>query len=273
MRRLVIWASLVAAVAGIMANLAPEAWADPTAPSSVVIVIHGGGWWSGDAGEVASICAALETPDRASVAPNYTLSMVAPFPAANRELARLTRQLRERGFERVYAVGVSAGGNLAAWLGVKGLVDGFVCWSAPADLTRFDWWRPAPGWVVRRFAPTARKRVNASPALRPMSVPALIIHSRDEWIPVRQARRLRDADPLARLVILPGKAHGRKTAPQALPCTIAWLDSLDGAVTRVSPPSVDGGEAASAETIAYGVCPFPADRQLCAGKIPWRAIT
>jgi acetyl esterase/lipase len=229
MRRLFIWASLVAAVAGIMVILVPEARADPRNPSSVVIVIHGGGWWTGDAGQMASICAALETPERASVAPNYTLSMVAPFPAANRDLARLTRRLRERGFERVYAVGCSAGGNLAAWLGAKGLVDGFVCWSAPSDLRRCDWWRPVPGWVVHRFAPTARKRVNASPALRQMSVPALIIHSRDEWIPVRQARRLRDANPLAKLVILPGEAHGLKAAPLALPRTIAWLDSLDGA--------------------------------------------
>jgi acetyl esterase/lipase len=226
MRRLFIWALLVAAVAGITVMHVPDASADSTTPSCVVIAIHGGGWWTGDAEEMASICAALETPERACVAPNYTLSMVAPFPAANRDLARLTRRLRERGFDRVYAVGVSSGGNLAAWLGAKGLVDGFVSWSAPSDLTRFDWWRPLPGWVVHRFAPTARKRTNASPALRQMRVSALIIHSRDEWIPVRQARRLHDADPLSKLVILPGDAHGLNAAPLALPITTTWLDSL-----------------------------------------------
>jgi acetyl esterase/lipase len=226
-RRLLVLVSCVAAAAGIIAVVAPEAGADMGTPSSVVIALHGGGWWAGDSESVAFICAALETPERACVAPDYTLSMVAPFPAANRDLARLTRGLREQGFERVYAVGVSSGGNLAAWLGAKGLVDGFVSWSAPSDLRRIDWWRRGPGWVVHRFAPTRRNRINASPALRQMSVPALIIHSQDEWIPLGHAQRLHDADPLSELTILPGSAHGLQAAPVALPLTVTWLDSLE----------------------------------------------
>lgn len=191
-------------------------------PQDAVLAIHGGGWWSGSPTRMQQVCDSLPE-DIACFTPAYTLSTTKPFPAANRDLMRFTHALRCQGYEHIYAIGSSAGGNLAAWLAMKGLVDGAVTWSAPANLKRIDWHRAKPGWVVHRFAPSKRKRWQASPALRPINVPMLILHSRHEWIPPRQAWRLHHAAPLSKLTLLDGDEHAFAYFDQAMPLTLDWL--------------------------------------------------
>ncbi len=189
---------------------------------TAVIVIHGGGWWSCNPSQVRPVCDVLR-PYVDTYAPEYTLSMVSPFPQANRDLKAYVENLRSIGYERILAVGVSAGGNLAAFLAQHDLVDGFVSWSAPTDLRRFDWYRRTPGWVVERFAPTRRKKIRASPALHSITAPGLIIHSEAEWMPLFMARRLHAAAPASDLVVLPGTAHGMVYFDLAMPITLQWI--------------------------------------------------
>ena len=189
--------------------------------ATAVVVIHGGGWWTGSAADVQPVCDAL--PEFDCYRPSYTLSMTAPFPAANVDLRAYVAELRLRGYDRVLAVGLSAGGNLSAWLAARGYVDGAVTWSAPSDLRVFDWWRRTPGWVVHRFAPYRSDRRRASPAWHGVDVPILIIHSRRERMPLDQARRLRAASPLGRLVVLDGRDHAMGYFDRAMPLTRGWL--------------------------------------------------
>lgn len=191
--------------------------------NTAVVTIHGGGWWSGAPTRVSPICEEVASAGLPCFTPDYTLSMSAPYPRANRDLARFVADLRAQGYDQIFAVGASAGGNLAAWLASRGLVEGYVTWSAPSDLRRIDWKRPIPGWVVHRFAPKKWKRYAASPALRTITVPGLIFHSRDEWIPVGQARRLRRATPNGTLRVLSGSAHAMSYFDRAITPTVNWL--------------------------------------------------
>lgn len=201
-----------------------------------VIAIHGGGWWSGSPSTMQRVCDAVPI-EFACFTPSYTLSMQRPFPAANYDLTRFVHDLRSQGYEHVYAIGSSAGGNLAAWLAMRGLVDGAVTWSAPSNLRWIDWHRRKPGWVVHRFAPGKWKRVKASPALHHINVPMLIFHSRHEWIPAKQAWRLHRAAPLSKLVLLDGEAHALSYYDEAMPLTAAWLQQFVTPSPETEPPA------------------------------------
>jgi pimeloyl-ACP methyl ester carboxylesterase len=113
----------------------------------------------------------------------------------------------------VLAVGLSAGGNLAAWLAARGYVDGAVTLERPVRPARFRLVAADAGvGSFHRFAPNRSFRRSASPAWHGVDVPILIIHSRREWMPLDQARRLRAASPLGRLVVLDGGDHAMGTS-------------------------------------------------------------
>ena len=198
-------------------------------PGVAVMVIHGGGWWTGSANAAATVCDAVVAQlSLTCFAPDYTLSGVAPFPAANRDLMSAVTYVRALGFSRIGAVGLSAGGNLTAWLAAHGLVDVAAVWSAPSDLTTIPDWNPPkhPGkvGVVRSFAPTASARRAASPGLKTISVPLLVVNSDDELIPLSQARELyRAATGERHLTLLSGTAHASEYTAVELPETLAWL--------------------------------------------------
>ncbi len=85
----------------------------------------------------------------------------------------------------------------------------------------------APSWrtseLHRRLAPTferacaspgmvramveAARHLDVRAALPAITVPTLILHRRDEWVPIEAARDLAERIPGARLVELPGKDH------------------------------------------------------------------
>jgi len=88
-----------------------------------VILIHGGGWRSGDRSQVVPMAQRLAAEGYVAVAVEYRLSPEARYPAALHDLKSAVRWLRAHAREltldtsRIAALGCSAGGHLAALLG------------------------------------------------------------------------------------------------------------------------------------------------------------
>lgn len=89
-----------------------------------VIVIHGGGWRSGDRSQHYPMAQKLVGLGYVCFTPEYRLSTEALFPAAVYDLKETIRWVRSRarefGFDsdKMAVAGFSAGGELAAFLGV-----------------------------------------------------------------------------------------------------------------------------------------------------------
>ncbi len=93
-------------------------------PTPLVIFYHGGGWRTGDKGDIST--KALQEFLQAGVsvaAVNYRYTSTAPLPAPYLDSARALQTLRSRAGEwnldpqRVAAYGPSAGGGISMWLG------------------------------------------------------------------------------------------------------------------------------------------------------------
>lgn len=96
-----------------------------TKPLPVVICIHGGGWHAGTRGDMESYGRLIIETGFAALLPDYRLSGTAPHPAQIDDmesvLAWIAREGRSLGLDstRVSVTGVSAGGHLAALLGLR----------------------------------------------------------------------------------------------------------------------------------------------------------
>jgi pectinesterase len=92
-------------------------------PQPAVILIHGGGWRSGDRSQTMPMARRLADAGYVAVAAEYRLSPEALYPAAVHDLKAAIRFLRAQGTRfridttRIAALGCSAGGQLAALLG------------------------------------------------------------------------------------------------------------------------------------------------------------
>ena len=91
-------------------------------PFPVVLLIHGGGWRSGDRSQELPMAEALAERGFAAVTVEYRLSGEAQYPAGIHDLKTAVRWIRAHAAEyhlrpdRVAAMGGSAGGTLAAML-------------------------------------------------------------------------------------------------------------------------------------------------------------
>jgi pectinesterase len=94
-----------------------------TTPAPAVILLHGGGWKSGDRSQTIPMARRLAGDGFVAVAVEYRLSPEALYPAAVHDAKAAVRWLRSRGkefgidTEKIAALGCSAGGQLAAFLG------------------------------------------------------------------------------------------------------------------------------------------------------------
>lgn len=94
-------------------------------PLPVVICIHGGGWQMGTRGDLDYYGRLITEAGFAAILPSYRLSGMAPHPAQIEDmeavLAWIAREGLTQGLDqtRVSLTGVSAGGHLAALLGLR----------------------------------------------------------------------------------------------------------------------------------------------------------
>lgn len=93
---------------------------------TAIIIIHGGGWRSGNRTQHYALAQRLAMLGYACFTPEYRLSTEALFPAAVYDIKAAIRWVRQNAAKygidtsRVTALGFSAGGELAAFAGVTG---------------------------------------------------------------------------------------------------------------------------------------------------------
>jgi acetyl esterase len=223
-----------------------------THAAPAIVLVHGGGWQSGDKASLAAIATTFAQAGFSSFSVDYRLAPAAPYPAAVDDVAAAVRWLRDPAQvqrfgidpKRVGLFGVSAGGTIAAWVAMSGtgsLDDGsrvraVATWSGPMALVRY---------AVRRTptAPTSSVAVylgcdphrcrsrerDASPVTHVdgSDPPMLVVNSRHELVPTDQARAmdliLQSAGVDHKLLLFRGGRHAEQLAPVALAPTLSFF--------------------------------------------------
>lgn len=208
-------------------------------PLPAIVYIHGGGFVSGDKAIGRAFSIALAQGGYFTVTISYRLADEAPLPAAIKDCKAAVRFLRANAEdlgldpERIGVWGHSAGGHLAAYLGVTG--------NAPethGTIGEHDDASSAVACVVDFFGPTdfatmpleranlvrprlfgegdhEKKMAHASPMtfVDANDPPFLIIHgTEDNLVPIEQSDRfalkLKDAGVKNELIRVEGAGHG-----------------------------------------------------------------
>ncbi len=215
----------------------------PTAPGPHpgVIVIHGGGWYTGIRGWDQELGVALAEAGFVAFGVDYRLAPAFTYPAPVEDLQTAVRWVRAHGSDfgvdpgRLGAIGESAGGHLAALLAVLGSgardtgsrIGVAVSLSGPMDLgrlaadvgnTRLSDGMTGPEAIEQflgcRGPACAGPLREASPLtyVDGSDAPMLLANSTHEVIPLSQvtemAGALREAHVPVRLIEIPGSAHG-----------------------------------------------------------------
>jgi len=267
-----------------------DLWLPPEKPEPepvpAVVFLHGGGWRAGSrrlagpafAGAGPNPFEQVAQAGIAVASADYRLSGEARWPAQLHDVKAAVRWLRARAGElgldgeRIAAWGESAGGHLAALLGLtagdpalegslgvtgpSSRVAAVVAWYAPSDLlamaadtggqpgdpgTREAGLLGAPPSEVPDLAAQASPLVHVSPAAPPF----LLLHgAADRAVPCAQSQRLRDALAEAgagvELALYPAAGHMWAGAPGAAP----WaLRQTIAALSRWLLGQVPGGIA------------------------------
>jgi acetyl esterase/lipase len=208
-------------------------------PFPGVVVIHGGGWTSGNARDVAEESTLLTEEGFVAFAVDYRKAPTFTFPAQVEDMEAAVRFIREHAEEfnvdpaQLGALGGSAGGQLAAMLGVVGegpgdegsRVNVVVSWSGPMDFTERPQARIAPRQdrplgrgPVRRYLGCAplicpQLYVDASPVshVDPTDAPIFLANGTAESVALSQPQSMleamKEADVPAQLVEIPGQFH------------------------------------------------------------------
>ena len=210
-------------------------------PFPAVVFLFGGGWRDGDRRQMRHFVEGMARLGYVGVAPDYRLVPAARFPTQVEDCKAAIRWLRAHAAEygiradRIGVVGFSAGGHLAAMLGVTGPQDGFegagtaaepssrvqavVSFFGPTDFSTRDWPADLEREVIVPFLggawadrPDAYRQASPIGYASADAPPFLFFHgSDDRLVPLDQSRRL--ADRLsrlgvpARLVVFEGEGH------------------------------------------------------------------
>jgi acetyl esterase/lipase len=220
---------------------------------AAVLVLHGGSWRGGDKRDLESIALGMARAGFVAVNVNYSLDAKPAFPAELIDVQAAIRWVRDNAEEhgidprRVGAMGVSAGGQLAALAGAVGtgpLTDGVrlgavVSWSAPMNLLALTGYAPPPASILWNLvlvdvlgcpgATCPERYVAFSPVTHVTAddSPMLLVNSlADPSVPYLQtqamADRLRVAGVPVQVLPVPGSSHGGY-ADQALIPSVAFL--------------------------------------------------
>ena len=208
-----------------------------------IVCIHGGGFRAGDRAGWNERCKKLAGRGYVAVTVTYRLAPRSQFPAAVQDVKAAVRWLRANAGkyhvdpDRIGAVGDSAGGHLAQFLGVTGDVTQFdgdqnpgqssrvacvVNFYGPSDLTRsygksVDAAEVLPLFLGGDVEHQRRRHILASPLywVTPAAAPTLLIHgTEDKYVNYEQATwildRLKAANVEVELLTLQGAGHGFK---------------------------------------------------------------
>ena len=207
-----------------------------------VVFLHGEGWRAGNRGQMRHFIEGMARMGYVGVAAGYRLVPVAHFPAQVEDCKAAVRWLRANAAkyridsEHMGVVGFSAGGYLAAMLGVTGSHDGFdgtggnaeqsaqvqavVSFFGPADFSARNWPKDLETEIIvpflgGSFADKADRYKSASPInyVTKDAPPFLFFHGTDDkLVPVDQsirfAEKLRLAGVPTEMVALEGEGHG-----------------------------------------------------------------
>jgi acetyl esterase/lipase len=216
--------------------------------SPVVVVVHGGGWVSGDKAEAPAVglCGAVASIDMTCLSVNYSLGGANPWPVQLSEMGDVMTWVKANASyyngdpTRVAFWGISAGGHIAleAAYRVPGIAT-VVSWSGPTDL--LTWRHFAPVYCSGTGLLCTARRYDASPvkfvssgyikgtSIIPLeSPPTYLAHSvGDSTVPFSQAVELDAALTAAgvehEFLQATGSQHSTGLSAQAMTSTKAWL--------------------------------------------------
>lgn len=195
-----------------------------------VVLIHGGGWRSGDREQVAGLAERIAARGYVTLNVTYRLVPAAIFPAALQDVQQaivwLRRQASAQAVDpaRIATWGYSAGAHLAALAGSLGPGDRYFVESArvaavvaggiPSDLRKFKGGTLVPDFLGERWSADSAAFREASPAAQISAgdPPVFLYHgSWDTLVPFDQAtdyQRALDAAGIANeLYVLRGLGH------------------------------------------------------------------
>lgn len=204
----------------------------------LIVFIHGGAWLQGDKSEAKDVALLLAQAGFAVASINYRLTDEAVFPAQLEDCRAAVRFLRENASEygynpdRIGVWGVSAGGHLAALLGVDAAqaaekVQAVVDWCGPTNLisvagqagsrTKIDY-DTAKGPVALLLGGLVKDKADLAKQASPVTFvdkddpPILIVHGDiDDLVPYAQSEELiellKKENVPSKLVTLQGVAH------------------------------------------------------------------
>ena len=191
-----------------------------------IVVVHGGGWRSGDKNRFAHIAGALAEQGFAAACIGYRLLPEVEFPAPVLDCKAAVRWVRahaaQHGLDpgRIGAIGGSAGGHLVAMLGtsdtveklegdggnagVSSRVHAVVAMATPADMTRMGDRQNLGADLAKLISPVTHVTKN--------SAPILLLHgTKDTLVSMAQSELLlekyRQAGAPAELVQIDGGVH------------------------------------------------------------------
>ena len=213
--------------------------AGQSGPLPAIVVIHGGGFYSGDKSDpdVARVSHMFAALGYRTFDVNYRLAPEYPFPAANDDVRNAIGYIRQNARslgvdpKRIGVLGSSSGASLAAWaayvgkgpLDVGSRVSAVVTFSGAFDLPalpselppgdpRVNPDMPGHGYLVPG-PDLSEQAIAASPItyVDPSDPPILMIRSQDESSPLQQSElmlsKLKAEGVPAQLVVRPGTAH------------------------------------------------------------------
>ena len=212
-------------------------------PFPAILCIHGGGFRAGTRDGYDGMCVNLAQHGYVAATVTYRLSPASQFPAAVHDCKAAVRWLRANAAiyhadpARIGAMGGSAGGHLALFLGVTGGVKEFegegnsdqssavncvVSYAGPSDFTKsyaksVDAAEVLPLFFGGDLSTKLREHIAGSPLnwVTPHAAPTLCIHgTADNYVAFEQAEwmvaRLKASAVEAELLPFEGAGHGLK---------------------------------------------------------------